>query len=725
MNKVTSKRSTLIKSILLAIGTFLILATCLAIGPLDVFYHGFSSEHVNIDEIEASDIGDTMELGDNPILLCEFSPSQSHFAGFEIYLANRKNLEKGFLALEIRDSNNKTIDLITVDLSQKNMTSWCHPITNANLDEGETYYLFGYSYDCPIRPTIQIVDTSYLSEDIVNGNALLGLAYQSSTFTLPDKAFLISTILCLWIALCGYVLFGRKSKKTIIVCLVVILGSLMCWNYSTSVLDSNNEKFIGFQEDSESLATSVIESKVTNDVPKTSRYGLGRIIDVTGRRNGPEKTPLLTEDDWLNGFSKSKPEVRIQNNEYTKKVAVKGNMIRFDKGAEYEIVSSVPDGNWITLTLSTENSLNEAKTGSLEDVVFLTPEGVAEPLGVWQTYISQFGLQGKAFQKLASFFNDYEDAVAFARWLCSVLLALVLIGIVLLANKKFNILLAGCFYVVFLLSPWIVNFANNLYWVEFTWFLPMLVGIFCSVKIENIKIRILSYGLVFLAVLVKCLCGYEYISAIMISAVAFPLADLIHAIFLKKRDYAIASLRAIIGIGLAALLGFFVAIMIHAGYRGGGSLVNGIIDIFQQDVLRRTSGGTLDAFAASYWPSLNASHWETLLTYFNFYSRYQSEIVTGVPGNLFSVLCIAPLVILFFDAKKGTVNYRIYALYFIFFFAAVSWFVLAKSHSYVHTHMNYVLWYFGFVQMCFYIVFDKARRYIKEARPKRLPKRSK
>lgn len=26
------------------------------------------------------------------------------------------------------------------------------------------------------------------------------------------------------------------------------------------------------------------------------------------------------------------------------------------------------------------------------------------------------------------------------------------------------------------------------------------------------------------------------------------------------------------------------------------------------------------------------------------------------------------------------------------------------AHSYVHTHMNYVLWYFGFVQICIYIL---------------------
>ena len=43
-------------------------------------------------------------------------------------------------------------------------------------------------------------------------------------------------------------------------------------------------------------------------------------------------------------------------------------------------------------------------------------------------------------------------------------------------------------------------------------------------------------------------------------------------------------------------------------------------------------------------------------------------------------------------------------LYFVFLFSTLSWHILAKAHSYVHTHMNYVLWYFGFVQICIYII---------------------
>jgi hypothetical protein len=38
------------------------------------------------------------------------------------------------------------------------------------------------------------------------------------------------------------------------------------------------------------------------------------------------------------------------------------------------------------------------------------------------------------------------------------------------------------------------------------------------------------------------------------------------------------------------------------------------------------------------------------------------------------------------------------------FLTCTSWFILGKSHSFIHVHMNYVLWYFGSVQVSLYIV---------------------
>ena len=87
-------------------------------------------------------------------------------------------------------------------------------------------------------------------------------------------------------------------------------------------------------------------------------------------------------------------------------------------------------------------------------------------------YRSQYGLQGKVFKHLARLIGN-RGIVSNLNLLCCVITAFVFAVIVVLLAKKYNEILAACFFVTFWLSPWIINFARNLYWVEFTWFIPM------------------------------------------------------------------------------------------------------------------------------------------------------------------------------------------------------------------------------------------------------------
>ena len=232
----------------------------------------------------------------------------------------------------------------------------------------------------------------------------------------------------------------------------------------------------------------------------------------------------------------------------------------------------------------------------------------------------------------------------------------------------------------------------------------MVIGLLCSWKIDDGRIRKLCYVLAFASILVKCLCGYEYITVIMMGMIAFLLCDLAEMFAKKDRKRANILFRTIIILGVTALAGFFMAILLHASFRGEGNLGVGVKRILEEDALRRTYGaditmaGSLNSYKDDY--SITASAWETICQYFHFYT----QIVTGVGGNLFGLLCVVPLMIFANDHKKKSLDMRLPAMYVVFFITSVSWFVLAKSHSYVHTHMNYVLWYFGFVQICFYII---------------------
>ena len=128
----------------------------------------------------------------------------------------------------------------------------------------------------------------------------------------------------------------------------------------------------------------------------------------------------------------------------------------------------------------------------------------------------------------------------------------------------------------------------------------------------------------------------------------------------------------------------------------------GIKSIFIDDVLRRTTGADLNHYTEDYVVALGASVWETVCKYFHF----NTQIITGIDGNLFPLLCIIPVLIFIIGLRRKSLDFEFVALYIVTFLTSVSWFVLAKSHSYVHTHINFVLWYMGYVQVCLYVIVD-------------------
>ena len=318
---------------------------------------------------------------------------------------------------------------------------------------------------------------------------------------------------------------------------------------------------------------------------------------------------------------------------------------------------------------------------------------------VFSPYGSQLGLQGKFFCFLQKFIG-HENIVRYSHGFCSLALAVVVMLICLLLWKKYNLLMVLCFYGVFLLSPWIVNFARNLYWVEFTWFIPMLIGLFCSCFIRNKVCRIVSYSLAFLAMLIKSLCGYEYVSTIMLGMISFLLVDFIEALLRKDKVSVCFIAKTGFILGISAFIGFIVALLIHAGIRGNGNIFAGVKSIYKFDVLRRTLGGNAADFPDVYAASLNASIKEVI----NIYKIFSTEIIAGVSLYCFSLIRILPLFIFYNDLKSKKLNSAEVSLYFVFLLTTLSWFILGKAHSYIHRHMNYVLWYFGFIQICFYVI---------------------
>jgi len=305
-------------------------------------------------------------------------------------------------------------------------------------------------------------------------------------------------------------------------------------------------------------------------------------------------------------------------------------------------------------------------------------------------YSSQIGLQGWIYYLFTK--TRIPGPVFLLRVGNCLLLSLIISLICYELYLKYGLLLASSFYFVSICSSWLRNFSTNLFWVEFTWFIPMLLGLIC---LNNLNKRFLLYPLFFLAILIKSACGYDYISVIMLSSIMFLVVEWICSIK-KDRQRSKLLFRTILSIGIISLLGFIVTLLVHSFMRGDGNILNGLNSIYHRDVLRRTFGNAAD-FPKVYTNSLNASILDVLLLYLkgNGTGRYA----------LFLIL-VLPITFIYYSRlkKRSFLLHRDILLFLVTFVTCISWFILAKSYSYIHTHMNYVLWYMGFIQIGTYMM---------------------
>lgn len=334
-------------------------------------------------------------------------------------------------------------------------------------------------------------------------------------------------------------------------------------------------------------------------------------------------------------------------------------------------------------------------------------------------YKSQVGLQGKIYTLISNYVYS-TSLIEFFRWLNSFLLAAIIVGILYLLKIKYNILMALIWGIVFILSPHILNFSHNLYWVEFTWFVPMLLGLLAATdevkfNYKNLIITIL----VFFSILIKSLCGYEYLSTIMIAMIGFLLSDIIIEFYKKDFCELKKKLKIMIIISICGFIGFAVALSIHGYYRSNGSVVTGIQDIYNKDVLRRTIAGNRTNFYSEnkiIMESIDIPLSKVISRYFKPYKEKQNIIVKTV-GRLFWPSSIVVLFIMLYRCKyknkyNQTENLQIFSLFIISLVGTLSWIILAKSHSSIHFNLNLVLWYFGYCQMLVYILVNTFIKFI-------------
>jgi hypothetical protein len=498
-----------------------------------------------------------------------------------------------------------------------------------------------------------------------------------------------------------------KSKKRI--------GSIVLVIFAVAIMSITNFTKALIGNDSVTNNIPYISSELVIDAMLAGSYGenSGTYGLLTINRYNGSSTGMLNNEEYTDGYHNSLNRIAVEKNEFTISQYVTGNILEFNSGNSAVITAVAPDGDYLYVDYSFLETAGDEPSGAQGSLLYLyvrdgnTGEALAP--GSITYYVSQVGLQGKIFSAFSKYMTIIQGNTVY-QWILSIAFATVILLICLGLYRKYNLMFAVVFYLVTLLSPWIIGFSTNLYWMEVTWFLPMLVGIFCSNHVSFRKARIAAYLLTFLTVAFKSACGYEYITVVMLGSIVFLLADFTMALFRKQKEKSRSLFLTIFFMGVAALLGFLVVIIIHARIRGGGDVAVGLQTIYREDLLRRTLGGSADMFQEVYAESLEASIPVVLARYFVF----QTPLILGIPGIAFIILTALSFVIAVCGVIRKKTTGEILALYVWLGIMCASWFVLGKAHSYVHTFLNFVMWYMGFVQIIFYIPVQWVVSIVKE-----------
>ena len=303
-------------------------------------------------------------------------------------------------------------------------------------------------------------------------------------------------------------------------------------------------------------------------------------------------------------------------------------------------------------------------------------------------YSAQYGIQGLIDSFL---YNTLKFHIETLYAKNAFLLAAVVTALTFLFRKILGKEFAVIFFFSMVLSPWVVSFARNLYWVPFTWFLPAVFSGLLYVSTQK-NVRAACLFFLYASFLFKCLAGYEYISTSILFAASFFMLDG----FLESPRYLprnrFNSLMCVLSLGVLA---FLSALLLHA-WVCSDSLSQGFVAI-SLDAKRRTYG------------DLRALPLGNIIKTYLF--NWKTSLVAGISGKYFSgIIAVAFLTILYQFCTKHITWRRNLGLVVVFALGPLSWFVLAQGHASDHFHMNYVLWYFGFVAACFYVTYEGLRR---------------
>lgn len=308
----------------------------------------------------------------------------------------------------------------------------------------------------------------------------------------------------------------------------------------------------------------------------------------------------------------------------------------------------------------------------------------------YQPYTHQSGLQGLAFgwlNKVYSLINQGGEARERMLYATnSILLYLASLCLAAAAGRAFGPTAGLGFAAAVLCAPWVQRGMKNLYWCLWTWWLPALAGLLVwQLARRRGRVPGWGYGLVFGAVGLRCLCGFEFISDFLILCEAALFAAWVDA--LVRRAPARPWFFRMVYTGFAAVGGFAAALGVwfaqNVAYFGdAGEAWRSILEA----ATRHSLGGDASIPAVI---SLYLTSADPVLQLGPVALPPLALIALGAAG-----LALMALGQKFGLRPAGSLP-ALAALWCLGLLAPLSWMVLAKMHCQIHTHLVPILWNFA------------------------------
>ena len=318
----------------------------------------------------------------------------------------------------------------------------------------------------------------------------------------------------------------------------------------------------------------------------------------------------------------------------------------------------------------------------------------------FQAYTHQTGLQGWAFgvlNKVLSVFEDRGEAREIILYnINSMLFYAATLLVCLAVWRAWGPLSALAWLCAVVFAPWPQRGMKDLYWCLWTWLLPALAGLLlCAVTRRRGKTPWWCYLLVFAACMVRCMCGFEFITTFLILC-EIPLCYAAAKAYCveKAPQRACLWLGRAVGAGAAALTGAAAALALWFGQE---CLCFGSTAAAWQNMAEAITDRislTDDAVRA-------VTIGQVLAQYFVLDTEPVLQLgpaaVTAGQLLLFGLAVGAVSVVIALRRGVAAQLVPLGVVWLLSLAAPASWMVLSKAHAAIHTHLVPMLWHFAFV----------------------------